>query len=645
MAGKASSHSRKRTETRHGIDHGILIAYIVGKMKSLPFDYQTYLITQIIAEFKANHTDVVLAAACGGGKTFMSIAICEELIREYPTLRILVLTHGQTVLRTNFVDEIKAQKPVFTYVAVGKNSDLNIKAQVYVGLPQTIHRYQEHKFDVIIVDEAHQFYFARDGMVSRIIGNSKPRFTLFLTGSPSKFIKEKYILYSISLLELYEKGRVCSPIIELAKTSYDFTFSDYNADDELKTAVQFSSAATTATLDDLLRQVERVITSVTRIKPEIRNAITVVWKWALGSLGKTMFVCRSQAQASQVRYYFDRAGLDVALSTSDFDADSKEIDRFKLDPECKVLVVVNRGTLGFNMPELMNIIDMSGSLNADVLFQMFARLVRNHPNNKGKLFLKVVPEPLAEYTYTLMSFVVALSTKAVYDTYTGDYKKIRTPIHKNLFRTSDEITDREGMQRTLRVSELPPIPTFDVMINLRHKVREVLASYAYTSLELIKDRLSYSPGLILSCLENPVSQPNPEPAKPTTPIKKKYPAKLSLWTCIVVGEKVRYFRAVFDKDVIKPYVFRVDGTEQIIPDSPYVIRYGYHTEIKASHDPIEAHKIFLLKCNELSSQGEGFKLTSKNINRPLDDLYMKRVYSIDPFKTICSTEKSTNESC
>ena len=73
-------------------------------------------------------------------------------------------------------------------------------------------------------------------MVQGIIRNSKPRSILFLTGSPSKFIKQKYTLHSISLLELLELGRICSPVIELAKTTYDYTFKDYNPQDELKSS-------------------------------------------------------------------------------------------------------------------------------------------------------------------------------------------------------------------------------------------------------------------------------------------------------------------------------------------------------------------------------------------------------------------------
>ena len=461
-------------------------------MKNSLYPYQTELALQVLNEFDAGRSNVVLAAACGAGKTITAIAICEELLKKDPTLRILVLTHGQVLLRTQFLTDIKEQQPDFTYAAVKSCNDLDVKSQVYVGLPQSIHKCKKHKFDVIIIDEAHHFYFSPDGMVQSIIKNSNPRFTLFLTGSPSKFIKQQYTLYTISLLELYELGRVCSPVVELAQSTYDYTLADYNKRQELRPCVRFTSTQTNETLDSLLAQVLRVLESANRAVPEARTTqVSIKWEDALRLLNKTMFVCRSQQQASLVGKYFEAAGVDVALSTSRFDEHSEEIERFKKDEKCMVLVVVNRGTLGFNMPELVNIVDMSGSLNADVLFQMFARLVRRHPSENGKLFLKVVPEAMAEYVYVLMSFVIALSHKHIYETYGGAFKKARIPVPGQYVKCVQDtgVRKRTHRPRLLKFGDLPPLPRIEVMKSLLHKNGELLSSYAYTTLEEVRNRL------------------------------------------------------------------------------------------------------------------------------------------------------------
>jgi hypothetical protein len=262
----------------------------------------------------------------------------------------------------------------------------------------------------------------------------------------------------------------------------------------LKTSVKFSLKQTKETLDGLLQQVQRVLKSTTRAIPEARVAHkSGNRKTALGVLEKTMVVCRSQSQASQVKKYFEATGVNVALSTSRFDADSKDIDRFKTDSKCMVLVVVNRGTLGFNMPELVNIVDMSGSLNTDVLFQMFARLVRRHPSEKQKLFIKVIPDTMAEYVYVLMSFVIALSHKRIYDSYGGDSTKTRIPVPDVYLNRVQNAGIREGAlrrPRLLKSDELPPLPRIEVMKSLFHESGQLLSSYAYTTLEEVKNRFA-----------------------------------------------------------------------------------------------------------------------------------------------------------
>ena len=334
------------------------------------------------------------------------------------------------------------------------------------------------KFDVVVIDESHQFTWAM--MVQTIIKQAKPLLTLFMTGTPSKFIKEGYKVFSVSLFELLKgevhdgelKTYVCSPTIELAKSCYNYTDEDFNSDDELRYAddndkdlakdstarFKFTPKETEATLDGLLTQIEGTLRSAVRTNPVLRNKLGLVgWKIAIMALGKSMFVCRSQNQAQQVANYFERQGVNVALSTSDEDGDSSELTRFKDAPDCPVCIVVHRGTLGFNMPELVNVVDLSGTRNVNGLFQVFSRLVRKHPQGKKKLFLKVVPEIMAVYTWALMSFVVSLCHKEIYDTYNGDYKKTKFPLTREFIKHVKGKGDRK--KRGERVQKFEGLPS------------------------------------------------------------------------------------------------------------------------------------------------------------------------------------------
>ena len=80
----------------------------------------------------------ILAAAPNSGKTLLAIAFIEKYLIDNPTHRVLVLTHGQSLLRNQFCKDIKEAKTNFTFSKVSKKEDFNTKKQVVVTLPQTI---------------------------------------------------------------------------------------------------------------------------------------------------------------------------------------------------------------------------------------------------------------------------------------------------------------------------------------------------------------------------------------------------------------------------------------------------------------------------------------------------------------------------
>ena len=100
-----------------------------------------------------------------------------------------------------------------------------------------------------------------------------------------------------------------------------------------------------------------------------------------------MIVCRRRHQAKQVQDYLTNKNITAALSISKTDDLSEEIENFKEDINCKVLIVVGRGILGFNYPELVNVIDMTCSQNINRIFQLMARVLQLYGNGPGKVLL------------------------------------------------------------------------------------------------------------------------------------------------------------------------------------------------------------------------------------------------------------------
>ena len=437
-------------------------------------------------------TPQVLAVSPGGGKTLMSIAALDKYCKEKPTHRVLVLTHAQTILRSQFALEVLHANPDFTFstVVTKKNDDLpfpqirsseilSCPSQVILALPHGLHKKQLPHFDLIVVDEAHQYYFAM--MDQRIIKKTKPVNQLLLTGTPSPFILRKFNIIAVSLQDLYKDGRVVNPIIELASSTYDFTQRDYNNDKELKSGIIIKQEDTVDTLNLLLQQISK------------RTNSKLNWLDSLKASSKTMIVCRSQPQAKQVKDFFETQKVNVALSISDTDSKSFEINRFMSDIDCLVLIVVGRGILGFNYTELANVIDMTCSQNIDRILQLLCRVVRKPKKDRQKLFFKIVPMDMEDHFIDVMRAVSCLTIHEYYVKYNGrSFFDVKNPVIKFKMERIpvgkvNGITIQRKKQDKISFMDIDGVPLFDFFKPIQSDKTGVLDSYAHTSFEYIHD--------------------------------------------------------------------------------------------------------------------------------------------------------------
>jgi superfamily II DNA or RNA helicase len=475
-------------------------------MKNTPYPYQSNLLIQIEQFIQASSLPVVLAASCGAGKTFMSIYFAEKYLKVHPEAKILVLTHGQTILRSQYHENLKVQDPAFSYKEITKGKDLAKyynKKQVFITLPQTLKGVPIPKFDLVIVDEAHQFYFAtfkgKEGLVPKIIKQAVPQHQLLLTGTPSPFIarntptKTEFNILTLPMSELLKEGAITDVLVELASTTYPISGEDYNQEGNLKESFKFENMDTTTTLDTLLEKIHKRLKSVVKSNPAIYSALPIFIDWVstLKSLEKTMFACHSQEQARQVAKYFTDKGINVALSTSDDDIDAEQVNRFIGEKDCSILVVVGRGVLGFNYEELVNVVDMTGSQNIDRIFQLMARVVRKHPKGFKKLFFKIVPKTMASYFEHLMTGVLCLTCEEWYTKYNGhNFLQLSLPV-KKLVKLSDvrERGDRKGPKQKPKPVEYVGLPVIQLFIDIMHKDNAYFNSYEWTTLGKVREKL------------------------------------------------------------------------------------------------------------------------------------------------------------
>lgn len=431
----------------------------------------------------------VLAAAPSAGKTTMSMQVVKALREKLPGLKTLILTHGQVLLREQWCARYMTSDDHKDVTVFRKGRKPKIAAPITIAIPQSLRTFPKgYKADLVIVDEAHQWYHA--SQVQKVIQQVNPQYQLLLTGSPSKFVDDpQWEVVGITLSELLRYGTSCDPLIELAEFTYDLSFDDMNREDFcVKDNVSFSNKETIRTLDGLLKRIILRLASKHRTDPGQfpKTTKNTTWSELVTKLRKTMIVCHNQAHAKSVKRYFSKCGVGAQLSVSDSDSDSgvAALKNFKEDDACHIFVVVNRGVLGFDFPELFNIIDMSGSLNVDKLFQLLCRAVRvstTAPKQK-KLFLKLTNNRLSAPTYQVMSYVVALSQPQFYYAKT-DFRSKKIPVKQQFIAALNNSSSTENRRPNLK--DLPELFTFNDL----SRVGSSIESVAYTDFATVQSKL------------------------------------------------------------------------------------------------------------------------------------------------------------
>ena len=322
----------------------------------------------------------VLAACPGAGKTTISQMVLNKYIAMSSTAKVVVLTEGQGVLKSQYLDELQGAHIPINFTFGGFESD----AQVRVGLPQSIGRLAWEQIDLLVVDEAHNFYFA--DTVQAIIKKLNPKHIMLMTGSPTKFNlhnlknETKYGIHYISAELLQRQG----------------VFSAVNMD---------------------------VIRVADKKNAKITTARALNFATAKGDdLSKIMIACPSIAYATEVAVVLKEFGYIVALSTSKNDQEDQEIRNFK-SGQANALIVVGKGILGFNDSNITALFDFKGSDNVDSAYQLFARVLRKHAKGVVKSYYRIADKDFNKQVLTLHKILGLMKTE-IFTGFTGKNLKL-----------------------------------------------------------------------------------------------------------------------------------------------------------------------------------------------------------------------------
>lgn len=431
-------------------------------LKKIP--YQVDYLTNPI--YTSPKEVVVLAAGTSAGKTKTTILKLELFykVKSNKNKITLIVPASKTILRDNFEDDLdimnEQHKLSFDYRVVKDKKEiesaLKDMVQVIICLPQTL--IKNHKLlpnlEIFVLDEAHQWYFKKT--IQNILKHTKPKQTLLLTGTPSRFIERGGFLFKfVPVMELFELGLVSNVKMEVVSSSYDFKRTDWfgtfgHLKEGKTNSKQQAEDALLSVCNEMIKKLKNPIKKLHSINNITSNGVGKLFN----SLNKTIIYTHSRKQATNfyntLNTNKDLSGK-VLLSHSENDKNSEEFKKFQINPEYLILIAVDRGRLGFNMPELFNIVDFTMTQSLDMLLQMYGRLLRKSDvnPNKTKIYFKVATKNTADYFVDLMTAMLCLTNLEWYSKYNGkNMGGIRIPKVLNGRRTNTKSNTSSGGSTT-----------------------------------------------------------------------------------------------------------------------------------------------------------------------------------------------------
>lgn len=411
-----------------------MIKQLVTELQLKEFKYQMDFWSS--PRFQNPTKPVVLAFGTNGGKSFTSIIhlMLFYMNPENKGKKTIIVPHATTVLRDNIVKSLKKLNPSFSWGVAGSVKELKGVVEnndVIISLPQTLTRGLEHlpKVEWLVVDEAHEWYFANS--YKSLLKQINPTYQLLMTGTPFQFNakSDDFIFHHVSVDELRKAGKAGNPMTKVVSTNFDLGYKEYNKTGNLRTDVDFNKSDNKSALKkvakEILKNIKNPSPTLVKLNKNTKNILSV-----FGEVDKSIIIAHNKNMADD--FYNTLNGFipnQVLVSHYENDGDSEEFIKFQESEEHKVLVVVNRGRIGFDMPELFNIIDFSFSTNPSVILQILGRVLRisDLQPDKVKMYYKVAARNTVGYIQDVMTGTLGLTMQEYFTTFTGDFGSIKIP--------------------------------------------------------------------------------------------------------------------------------------------------------------------------------------------------------------------------
>ena len=361
--------------------------------------YQYEAVQRVVEAFSEKRRKALIVQATGTGKTRVSIALCDALIRAKWAKRILFLCDRRELRKqanNAFKEFLPSEPRTFVTAQTYKDRDKRVYLGTYPALMKCYSSFDVGFFDLIIADESHRSLYHRYSTLFKHFD----AYQVGLTATPVDFV-------SRNTFDMFQ----CSPGNPTASYDYDEAVAqgylvpfvvDEHTTPFLRDGIKYSEMTEEqrrqleeqeelpASIEYEQTQVDKVIFNKDTNRHILRNLMEHGIRVADGTrLGKTIIFARNHNHAVFLQNLFEELfpqyGGDFCRVIDNYDSRAEDlIDRFK-DPSDLLTIAVSVDMLdtGIDVPELVNLVFAKPVYSFVKFWQMIGRGTRLCPDLFG----------------------------------------------------------------------------------------------------------------------------------------------------------------------------------------------------------------------------------------------------------------------
>lgn len=343
--------------------------------------YQRESIDALYSHWEKGGGDALIVLPTGAGKSLVLSKLCQELLADYPSLRIGIVSHVRELLTQTYQELVRlwGAAPVGLYSAGLSRRDARSKILI-CGIQSVWNKvHQIGSFDVLLIDEVHLVSKKSETMYGKFIRSLRdetPDMRLVgLSASPWRMdsgrldrgkdrLFEK-IVYEANIRDLIEQGYLCQLISKATATMLDVSGVGKRGGEFIQSELQVAVDHDWIT----------------------KSAAAEIVKYGADRKAWLAF-CAGVRHAEHMRDAIRELGYTCEMVTGDIDKGQRDriIMQFNAG-QIRCLTSVGVLSTGFNSPRVDLLALLRPSQSSSLFLQQCGRGLRNYPGKKDCLVL------------------------------------------------------------------------------------------------------------------------------------------------------------------------------------------------------------------------------------------------------------------